>query len=77
MVDIPRIKFFAQRRYRANWPFVDGHQLPDEGDGFAKKLDSLCKAETNWMPIALDADSIPKPESNRPMSLKKAIIHIF
>jgi hypothetical protein len=24
-VDIPRIKFFAQRRYRANWPFVDGH----------------------------------------------------
>jgi hypothetical protein len=27
MVDIPRIKFFAQRRYRANWPFVDGHEL--------------------------------------------------
>jgi len=25
MVDIPRIKFFAQRRYRANWPFLDGH----------------------------------------------------
>jgi len=24
-VDIPRIKFFAQRRYRANWPFMDGH----------------------------------------------------
>jgi hypothetical protein len=27
MVDIPRIKFFAQRRYRANWPVVDGHKL--------------------------------------------------
>jgi hypothetical protein len=27
MVDIPRIKFFAQRRYRANWPFMDGHYL--------------------------------------------------
>jgi hypothetical protein len=25
MVDIPSIKFFTQRRYRANWPFVDGH----------------------------------------------------
>jgi hypothetical protein len=25
MVNIPRIKFFAQRRYRANWPFLDGH----------------------------------------------------
>jgi hypothetical protein len=27
MVDIPRIKFFAQRRYRANWTFLDGHYL--------------------------------------------------
>jgi hypothetical protein len=27
MVDIPRIKFFVQRRYRANWPFLDGHYL--------------------------------------------------
>jgi len=27
MGDIPRIKFFAQRRYRANWPFMDGHYL--------------------------------------------------
>jgi hypothetical protein len=27
MVDIARIKFFAQRRYRANWPLVDGHKL--------------------------------------------------
>jgi hypothetical protein len=27
MVDIPRIIFFAQRRYRANWPFVDGHKF--------------------------------------------------
>jgi prepilin-type processing-associated H-X9-DG protein len=27
MVDIPRIKSFAQRRYRANWSFVDGHYL--------------------------------------------------
>jgi len=27
MVDIPRIKFFAQRRYRANWPFMDGRLL--------------------------------------------------
>jgi hypothetical protein len=27
MVDIPRIKFFAQRRYRANWSFMDGHSL--------------------------------------------------
>jgi hypothetical protein len=27
MFDIPRIKFFAQRRYQANWPFVDGHYL--------------------------------------------------
>ncbi len=26
-VDIPRIKFFAQRLYRANWPFMDGHKL--------------------------------------------------
>jgi hypothetical protein len=24
MLDIPRIKFFGQRRYRANWPFMDG-----------------------------------------------------
>jgi len=23
--DIPRIQFFAQRRYRANWPFMDRH----------------------------------------------------
>jgi hypothetical protein len=27
MVDIPRIKFFAQHRYRANLPFMDGHYL--------------------------------------------------
>jgi hypothetical protein len=27
MVDIPRIKFFAQRRYRANWSFLDGHEI--------------------------------------------------
>ncbi len=27
MVDIPRIKFFAQRPYRANRSFVDGHYL--------------------------------------------------
>jgi hypothetical protein len=27
MVDIPRIKFFVQRRYRTNWPFLDGHYL--------------------------------------------------
>jgi hypothetical protein len=32
MVDIPRIKFFAQRRDRANWPFVDGHELIGMGD---------------------------------------------
>jgi len=25
MADIPRIKFFAQRRYLDNWTFVDGH----------------------------------------------------
>jgi len=25
MVDIPRIQLFAQRRYRANWTFMDGH----------------------------------------------------
>lgn len=25
MVDIPRNKFFTQLRYRANWPFKDGH----------------------------------------------------
>jgi hypothetical protein len=33
MVDIPGIKFFAQRRYRTNWPFMDGHYLttwPDD-----------------------------------------------
>jgi hypothetical protein len=29
MVDIPRIKFFAQQRYRANWPFLDGHYKAD------------------------------------------------
>jgi hypothetical protein len=23
--NIPRIKFFAQHRYRENWPFLDGH----------------------------------------------------
>jgi 16S rRNA G527 N7-methylase RsmG len=27
MVDIPRIQFFAQRRYRANWTLMDGHYL--------------------------------------------------
>ena len=27
MVDIPRIEFFAQHRYRENWPFVDGYEL--------------------------------------------------
>jgi hypothetical protein len=27
MVDIPRIQFGAQRRYRANWTFMDGHYL--------------------------------------------------
>ena len=27
MVNIPRIKFFAQRRYGANGPFVDGYGL--------------------------------------------------
>jgi hypothetical protein len=25
MVDISRIEIFAQRRYLANWPFMDGH----------------------------------------------------
>jgi hypothetical protein len=25
MADIPRIKFFAQRRYREHWTFLDGH----------------------------------------------------
>jgi hypothetical protein len=25
LVYIPSIKFLAQRRYRANWPFMDGH----------------------------------------------------
>jgi glycerol-3-phosphate O-acyltransferase len=37
MVDIPRIKFFVQRRYRANWPFVDGHQLtyPPQASGIS------------------------------------------
>jgi hypothetical protein len=25
MVDIPRIQFFAQRQYRANWSFLEGH----------------------------------------------------
>jgi hypothetical protein len=30
MVDIPRNPFFAQRRYRANWPFMDGHDLNTE-----------------------------------------------
>jgi len=24
---IPKIKFFVQRRYRANWPFVDEYQM--------------------------------------------------
>jgi hypothetical protein len=27
IVDIPRKKFFVQRRYRANWPLLDGHEL--------------------------------------------------
>jgi uncharacterized protein len=27
VVDIPRIKFFAQRRYWGNWPFLDGHEI--------------------------------------------------
>jgi hypothetical protein len=27
MVDIPRIKFFEERRYRANWSFMDGSFL--------------------------------------------------
>jgi len=27
MVDISRIQFFAQQKYRANWPFLDGHYL--------------------------------------------------
>ena len=31
IVDIPRIKFFAQRRYRANWPFMDRHLLERPG----------------------------------------------
>jgi hypothetical protein len=30
MVDIPRIKFFAQHRYRENWPFMDGHELEQQ-----------------------------------------------
>jgi len=25
VIDIPRIKSFAQHRYRANWLFMDGH----------------------------------------------------
>jgi len=33
MVDIPRIKFFAQHRYRANWTFVDGHYLKKDARG--------------------------------------------
>jgi len=33
MVDIPRIKFFGQRRYRANWPFVDGYYLVERRGG--------------------------------------------
>ena len=31
MVDLPRIKFFVQHRYRANWPFMDGHLLTRSG----------------------------------------------
>ena len=27
MVDIPRMTFFAQHRYRANWSFLDEHKL--------------------------------------------------
>jgi hypothetical protein len=26
MVDIPRIQFFVQRRYWANWSFMDGDE---------------------------------------------------
>ena len=33
MGNIPRIKFFAQRRYRTNWPFLDGHSLQDQRPG--------------------------------------------
>jgi len=29
MADVQRIKFFAQHRYRANWPFLDGHVSAD------------------------------------------------
>jgi hypothetical protein len=47
MVDILRIKFFAQRRYRENWPFMDGHWracLP------ADRVASFGKGPSNIVP---------------------------
>jgi hypothetical protein len=40
MVDILRIQFFAQHRYRANWSFMDGHEetILAKHPGWAKPL---------------------------------------
>jgi len=41
IVDIPRKKFFVQCRYRASWPFLDGHYLLEglrKGQGFVEHV---------------------------------------
>jgi hypothetical protein len=50
---------FPANRTREGKFYLD-FQLPDEGDEFAKKPDTLCRADTNWMPIESDDGSIPK-----------------
>jgi hypothetical protein len=57
---------FRSARFPANrtreGKFYLVFQLPDKGDGFAKRLDTSHRAETNRMPITPDAGSIPKQE---------------
>ena len=70
MVDIPRIKVFAQHGYRANWPFLDGHNLGttysmtqstavvlDPNQNKRGKL-RMCLSQCGVLPICFDDDWI-------------------
>jgi hypothetical protein len=44
---------FPTNRTREGKFYLD-FQLPDDGDGFSKKPVTLCRAETNPLPIRID-----------------------
>ena len=53
MVDIPRIKFFGEQRYRANWSFLDRHSSTLWGGYIMKKKILLCHLLVLWAAFLL------------------------